>query len=207
MKKFLLPFWGMLCAIGSVMAQEHPTNIVGLRAGFVASWVTTYGISTSSSPAYMVGVVDQVSLSRKLPFYFETGLNFISKGYRINGYDDSKTTFNYLQLPVGVNYRIAVGRNVTIEPAAGFYYAVGLGGKREWNETKTRVFKDGSTSRHDFGFSCGIGTSIRRFHFGIAYEMGMINIDKTDKVYGDGKHVGYKNLKNQSVIIKAGINF
>lgn len=56
-------------------------------------------------------------------------------------------------------------------------------------------------------FRAVIGTSIRGFHFGIAYEMGLIDIDKADKIYGDGKHVGYSALKNRNVIIKAGINF
>jgi len=208
MKKLLIAFLGAVFATGSVTAQNYPKNIVGLRAGFNTSWVTSYGVSTSAKPSYMVGVSDQVLLSRALPFYFETGLNFISKGYKINGHDESTTTFNYLQIPIGINYHIYTCKSVTIEPAVGVYYAVGLGGKREFDGVKTSVFTDGSTSRHDFGFSCGISTSIHKFHFGIAYEMGLLNIDKTDLIYGaDRKKVGYKQLKNKSIIIKVGINF
>ena len=157
----------------------------------------------------MIGVTDQVLLSRKIPFYFETGLNFIAKGYEIRGFDDSNTRFNYLQLPVVVNYHMAVNKYVTIEPAVGFYYAIGLAGKRKFDDgTISKVFADSSTSRHDFGFSCGLSTTIHKVHLGISYETSLVNIDKTDLVYGDDSHlIGYKQLKNNSIIIKAGVNF
>ena len=206
-KKRLLILLGIfsLCAVS---AQEHPKNIVGVRAGYAASWATSMGVATSVKHGYMVGVSDEVLLSRKVPFYFETGLNFIAKGYRINGHDDSSTAFNYLQLPVGIDYHIRTGKHVTVEPAAGFYYALGLGGKREIGDEAVKVFSDGSTSRHDFGFSCGVSASIYRFHLGIAYETGLLNIDKSDKVYGDSSPMlGYKKLKNNCVIIKVGVNF
>ena len=207
MKKLLFTLLGV-ATVCCVAAQEHPKNIVGLRAGYSASWVTTRGVATSVKSEYTIGVSDEVLLSQKVPFYFETGLNFIAKGYEINGYDDSATAFNYLQLPVGINYHIHTGKHVTIEPAVGFYYAVGLGGKRKIGGESVKVFSDGSTSRHDFGIACGLSTTIYKFHLGISYETGLLNIDKADKVYGDNSPmIGYKNLKNNSVIIKVGVNF
>ena len=207
MKKLLFTLLGVV-VVCCAAAQEHPKNIVGVRAGYAASWATSMGVAASVKHGYMIGIYDEVLLSQKVPFYFETGLNFVAKGYAVNGYDDSSTTFNYLQLPIGINYHIRTGKHVTIEPAAGFYYAVGLGGKRKIGDEVVKVFTDGSTSRHDFGFSCGLSTSIYKFHFGIAYEAGLLNIDKADLVYGnDSSMLGYKKLKNNSVIIKAGVNF
>lgn len=207
MKKLLFSLLGVF-SVCAVAAQEHPKNIVGLRAGYAPSWATTCGVSTSVKHGCVIGVSDQVLLSSTVPFYFETGLNFISKGYKINGYDNSNTTFNYLQLPLGINYHILAGKHVTIEPAAGFYYAFGLGGKREFAGEAVKVFTDGSTSRHDFGFACGVSTSIYKFYLGISYETGLVNIDRADKVYGDNSPmIGYKKLKNNSIIIKVGVNF
>lgn len=207
MKKLLLSLLGF-AAVAGVTAQEHPKNIVGLRAGYAVSWVTTLGVSTSVKHGYIAGISDQVLLSRKVPFYFETGLNFIARGYEINGYDDSSTTFNYLQLPVGINYHIRTGKHITIEPAAGFYYAVGLGGKRKIGDEAVKVFSDGSTSRHDFGFACGLSASIYKFHLGLSYETGLLNIDKTDLIYGaDSPMLGYKKLRNNSIVLKIGVNF
>ena len=207
MKKLIISLLGIV-AVCSVMAQENPKNILGLRVGYAASWATTYGVKSSVQHGYSVGVSEQVLLSQKVPFYFETGLGFIAKGYKIQGFDDSSTTLNYLQLPIGVNYHIRTGKHVTIEPAAGFYYALGLFGNRKYNGEKTAVFTDESTSRHDLGYNCGIGASIHRFFIGISYESSLLNIDKADKVYGeDSSMLGYKKLKNNSVIIKVGVNF
>lgn len=207
MKKILFSLLG-IASVCAVTAQEHPKNIVGLRAGYAVSWTTSMGVATSVKHGYAVGVSDEVLLSQKVPFYFETGLNFIAKGYSVQGYDNSCTAFNYLQLPIGINYHIRTGDHVTIEPAARFYYAFGLGGKRKIGDEAIKVFSDGSTSRHDFGFACGLSTTIYKLHLGISYETGLLNIDKADKVYGDNSPMlGYKKLKNNSVIIKVGVNF
>lgn len=208
MKRLVLFLCGLVALCSNVAAQEYPKNIIGIRAGYAPSWATSYGVRSSVRHGYVIGVSDEVLLSQKIPFYFETGLNFIAKGYEISGYDDSRTTLNYLQLPVGINYHIRTGEHVTIEPAAGFYYAVGLGGKRKIGDDTVKVFSDGSTSRHDFGIACGLSTTIYKFHLGISYETGLLNIDKADRVYGDNSPMlGYKKLKNNSVIIKVGVNF
>ena len=108
MKKLLIALLGAVFATGSVTAQDYPKNIVGLRAGFNTSWVTSYGVSTSAKPSYMVGVSDQVLLSRALPFYFETGLNFISKGVQNQRPRMTKAPprSTDLQIPIGINYHI-----------------------------------------------------------------------------------------------------
>lgn len=207
MKKLILFVSGLLF-LCSAYAQEHPKNIIGVQAGYNVSWATTFGVSSSVKHGYVIGVTDRVLLNDKIPFYFGTGVNFIAKGYEIHGYDDSRTRFNYLQIPLNIDYRIRTGRHVTIEPAAGLWYAVGIGGNRKTAGGTAKVFSDGSTSRHDFGISCGVSTSIYRFTLGISYEAGLLNIDKADKVYGDDSPMlGYKKLRNNSIIIKAGINF
>ena len=207
LKKFWLSVLGVI-VLCSAYAQDNPKNIFGVRAGYAASWATTRGVAASVRHGYAAGVSDQILLDAKVPFYFETGLNFIAKGYEIRGYDDSSTTFNYLQLPATVNYHIHAGKHVTIEPGAGFYYAFGLGGKRRHGGESSQVFKDGSTSRHDFGFTCGLSASIYRLHIGLAWETGLINIDKNDTVYGnDSLMLGYKKLRNNSIVVRIGVNF
>lgn len=206
MKKILLSLTGLVVAC-SLFAQEHQKNIVGIRAGYVYSWATSYGVRSSEHHGFMIGIRDDVRLSRKSPFYFETGLDFIAKGYTINGYDDSSTSFNYLRLPVGINYHLKTGK-FTVEPAVGLYYALGLGGKREFQGESVNVFSDGSTSRHDAGASVGLCATISKFHFGVSYERSLMNIDKADKIYGDqSPMIGYKKIKNNSVVFMVGVNF
>ena len=58
------------------------------------------------------------------------------------------------------------------------------------------------------GFSCGADITFDRFGIGVAYQIGLINIDKTDTMYGnDSQMVGYKNVRNRSFIVRAGVNF
>lgn len=116
---------------------------------------------------------------------------------------------NYLQIPVGIDYTVALGERFALIPHAGFYYAVGVGGKRKVGAEEIPVFGEkGGFSRHDMGFSCGADIMFGRFGIGVAYQIGLINIDKTDTMYGnDSQMVGYKNVRNRSFIVRAGVNF
>ena len=43
---------------------------------------------------------------------------------------------------------------------------------------------------------------------GVAYEAGLIDIDKFDTVYGnDSRMIGYKNVRNRCFLIRTGVNF
>lgn len=189
--------------------HPFPKRVIGLHAGYCASWIASYGLSSSTRPGYEVGATYRVGLSRRLPFYFRTGLTFVGKGYEINGFDDSRTTMSYLQIPVGIDYAVSLGRRWAIVPGAGLYYAVGVGGKRKIGREAVSVFgSQGGFSRHDMGFSCGVDLAFSRFSLGVAYEAGLIDIDKSDTVYGDDSQmVGYKNVRNRSFLIRMGVNF
>ena len=189
--------------------HPFPKHVIGLHAGYCASWIASYGLSSSTRPGYEAGVTYRVGLSRRLPFYFRTGLTFVGKGYEINGFDDSRTAMNYLQIPIGIDYAVSLGRRWAVVPGAGFYYALGVGGKREIGREAVSVFgSQGGFSRHDMGFSCGVDLAFSRFSLGVAYEAGLIDIDKSDTVYGnDSRMIGYKNVRNRCFLIRMGVNF
>lgn len=189
--------------------RSYPANTVGVHAGYCTSWITSYGLTSSAKPSYEIGVTDRVRLSRQLPFYLRTGVSFINKGYEVNGFDDSRTTMNYIQIPVGIDYTVALGKHFAFIPFAGLYYAVGIGGKREVEDEKISIFKkEGGFSRHDMGVSCGVDAAFGRFIIGADYHTGLIDIDKTDTMYGEDNHkVGYKHVRNHCFIVRMGINF
>lgn len=118
--------------------RSYPANMIGVHAGYCTSWITSYGLTSSTRPGYEVGVSDRIRLGRQFPFYLRTGLTFISKGYEVRGFDDSRTTMNYLQIPVGIDYTVALGERFALIPHAGFYYAVGVGGKRKVAPRRSR---------------------------------------------------------------------
>ena len=192
-----------------VPAPTYPRHILGIHAGYASSWITSYGMSSSTKPGYEAGFIYRMGLSRNYPFYLRTGLNFISKGYEINGFDDSSITINYLQLPVGFDYTIALGKHLALIPSAGLYYAVGVWGKRQMGDEKVCLFgQEGGFSRHDMGFLCGVDVAFYRFFVGAEYQQGLIDIDRFDTVYGDDSQmIGYKHVKNRSFVVKVGVYF
>lgn len=201
---YLLLAW----SLPAVYAADTPRNILGIRAGYNHSWVTSYGLGTSAKEGFSAGIVDNIRLSARVPFYFQTGVYFNNIGYAIKGYDDSNTTLNYISVPVAVNYRIAIGRDVTIVPQAGLYYSAGVWGRLHKDSADIDVFKDDCISRHDFGFNLGAGFTVKNIYLGAAYSQGFIDIDRKNIVY-DGKPgmLGYSKLKNRYVAIHIGYNF
>ena len=190
-------------------ARSYRANIVSVHAGYCTSWITSYGLTSSTRPGYEVGVTDRIRLGKQLPFYLRAGASFISKGYEVNGFDDCRTTMNYIQIPVGVDYTVTLGKCFALIPFARLYYAVGVGGSRKIGDEEISIFsKEGGFSRHDMGFSCGVDAAFGRFIIGADYQIGLVNIDKTDTMYGDdSQKVGYKHVKNRCFVVRMGVNF
>ncbi len=193
----------------ALSGDRYPRHIFGLHAGYCSSWITSYGMKSSTQSGYEAGFTYRLGLSRQYPVYFRTGLNFISKGYEVNGFDDTRTVINYLQLPVGIDYTIALGKHLALIPSAGLYYAFGVWGKRQVGDEKICLFgREGGFSRHDMGFQCGLDVAFYRFFVGAEYQHGLIDIDKNDTMYGDNSQmIGYKHVQNRCWVVKAGIYF
>lgn len=207
MKKLFLSLLASMIAVAS-LARVYPKNLVSVEAGYNIAWATSCGVKASTIPAFVVGVTDHMLLTERMPFYLETGLMFQSKGYAVKGYEESKTMTYHLQVPVNVNYHIYINDLVRLEPGLGLYYSLGLGGKRSYAGTKQNVYKDGSLSRHDLGWSCGLNCSVSKFTFGVAYEMSFLNVDKNDMVYGAGSmKLGYRDIRPYLFSVRVGVNF
>ena len=166
-------------------------------------------MTSSKIPSFAVGVDTRISLSARQPLYLRTGLSYQRKGYEINGFDDSRTTLDYIQIPLAIDYAIGLTDRLALIPYAGIYYAVGVNGSREMAGAETDVFSDeGGFSRHDLGAICGIDLSISHLSIGLAYMPGILYTDKEDRVYGDNANLlGYKNVRNNGLLVKVGYNF
>lgn len=220
MKNRILAATFALLGMASVSAQESTEatggfkkNIVTVKAGMAVSKTLSRGLNTSNVLGYHVGVSDQISVSKKFPLYVETGLFAAMKGYEISGYDESETKMHYLEMPVLVNYHIGKQGGFEVIPSAGVYLGCGLAGKLKYNidldtYKEIDVFKDKTIKRFDFGTQMGVDLVFRKIQVGFAYDLGLIEIDKTDPIYGNVEEkLGYKNLKNRSAIFRLGINF
>ena len=149
----------VLLSAGAVRAQRYEKNILGVRAGLNLSSYSIsesgVSVSTDSRAAFHVAVSDQILLCDRLPFYLETGLAFSSRGGKLSGVSFRPS---YLQIPVLVNYHFNIKDIVTIQPFAGLYYGLGIGGKMKANGEKDDIFgDDGMLKRSDLGVRLGAG--------------------------------------------------
>lgn len=232
MKKYALILSVLLLTGARLSAQTHEKNILGVRTGVNVAWMTfsTDNASESFNPrtGFHISVSDQILLSRRLPFYIETGVNFSSRGGKIKiegydygpssattepGYQDVALRPMYLQVPLLVNYHFNIRNRFTIQPFAGVYYGVGIGGKIRIGEEKTDMFGDGALFiRSDFGVRMGVGFVWRRIYFGLSGDLGCLDILKkgasiTDRGFGNiGNSNGIK-ITDSSFSVSIGYNF
>lgn len=228
MKKYALTLFVLLLAGAPLSAQNHEKNILGVRAGLNISWLTAsldHGSEFSNSRVgFHISVSDQILLSKRLPLYLETGVNFSSRGGKIQTeeygsgadpvYQNVSLRPMYLQVPLLVNYHFNIADLFTIQPFAGVYYGVGIGGKII--ETyKIDMFGDGSGfMRSDFGVRMGVGFVWKRIYFGLNYDLGCMDMLKegageligSEFGYGYGYGEGIK-IRNDSFSISIGYNF
>lgn len=206
-KKILAIMMTAIIAFSS-LATDPPRNVLSVRTSYLASRTRSFGVNSSVQQGFSAGVYDQIRFTRHLPFYIETGLELASKGYQIKGFDNSSTRVNYLGIPLGITYRIPVGRYVTIQPYAGIYYAYGVWGRLRYKGDEYDVFEEKSLSHNDFGYNVKIAATYRQFYLGIGYECSLIDISKRDIIYpGQSNMLGYRNLKNVSFSLTLGYSF
>lgn len=203
MKRILAILAAVLLANAS-SAQNHEKNIFGIRAGLNLSSlsISTEGlsVSTSSRTGFFIALSDQILLSDRLPFYLETGLGISSRGGKTDG-----TTIRplYLQIPLLINYHFDIRDIVTIQPFAGLYYGLGIAGKAKGGGEKADVFgKESGLKRSDLGVRLGAGVAWKRLYFGLSYDIGCMNLLKSELV--EGMDLA---LRNNCFTISVGYNF
>lgn len=132
-----------------------------------------------------VGAVIGTRLTSAAPLYFETGLSYTEKGGK-GTYQGDKFTYrlDYLELPLVLKYKYAVSPDVTIEPFAGGYLALGVGGKIKnygAREAYSSFSDDNATfKRFDGGLRIGCGASFDMLYLGLSYDIGLANIGHDD---------------------------
>ena len=199
----------VLLSAGAVRAQRYEKNILGVRAGVNVSTcdisIEDVRINTGSRAGFHFAVTDQILLHRSLPLYLETGIGFSSRGGRaaaeIYGdiYNMTMRPF-YMQAPLLVNYHFHIKDIVTIQPFAGLYYGLGIGGKVKVGDEKGDIFGDeGGLKRSDLGVRLGAGVVWKRIYFGLGYDIGCLNLVKESD--GEG------TMRNNCFTISVGYNF
>lgn len=217
MKKYTLILFVLLLA-GNARAQQYEKNILGVRAGLNVSKLAVSAedmrLSTGWRTGFHFAVSDQVLLTRKLPLYLETGVDFSSRGGKIalaqygEVYRTTPRPF-YLQVPLLVNCHFNVRDLLTIQPFAGIYGGVGLRGRMEFDYLgKEELFGDrGMLYRLDFGVRAGVGFTVKRIYLGVSYDIGCMNQFKGTEFFGYETRVSEVRIQNDCLTVMIGYNF
>lgn len=175
----------------------------GLRLGLAVASVNSDDAQLNGSSAQAglnVGAVIGFQLAEDFPVYLESGLFYTQKGGKGN-YEGKKFTYdlNYLEVPILVKYKYSFDGDLSIQPFAGGYLALGVSGKvKDYGERSTcSSFSDGFFKRFDGGLRIGCGLEYQMLYVDAAYEFGLANICHSD----------FETSHNGCFYLNAGVNF
>ncbi|MFT3679769.1 MAG: porin family protein [Ferruginibacter sp.] len=212
MKKIILGIASI--AITSILsAQSFGVQVGGNMASqSVKADESDVSISLQSKTGFIIGVLTEVPIANSLNFRPE--LNFIQKGSKLNvpGVVETKTSLNYLEIPLNVTYNHPAGTGHVFF-GAGPSIGIGLSGKttgkdlEENVELSSDVKFDGKKDanddnahlkRMDFGASVFGGYKFANGLFAnIGYAFGLSNISPEEG----------GSFKNKGTFLKVGFIF
>ncbi len=177
---------------------------LGVRLGPAFTYVTSDDARLDGGKwqtGLNVGVVGGFALSESTPVFMETGLYYIEKGGKKDLGGGKKMTYdlNYLEIPVLVKYKYEVDTEFTVEPFAGGYFAMGVGGKiKNFAEREAQSsFRSNNFRRFDGGLRLGCGVGYDMFYADLTYDLGLANICHDD----------FDKARNRALIFNFGVNF
>lgn len=158
-----------------------------------------------------IGGVIGYQLSADYPVYLESGLMYIEKGGKGTNYTKTEPTtssykadkftysLNYIELPILVKYVYDIDDEMSIQPFAGGYFAVGVSGKmKNYGEKKSESsFSSEYFKRFDGGLRIGCGFQYQVLYGEVAYEYGLANIARDE----------FESAHNGDFMINIGVNF
>lgn len=204
--KFIMPALLLLAAFPlSGVAQKWN---FGVEAGYVNSTLAVDEYDVSGRSGFKVGANAELTLRNNVSF--ESGLSYIRKGAKIEGDKIGYTSIssikfaemNYLQIPLMAGYKFNLGKNFSIKPEAGAYFAVGINGDsfvtgtdsfNQPYEARVNTFSTTESTygvapfrpcnRADGGLSFALNLNYRHFTLKAEYDLGLA----TATFYGSGK--------------------
>lgn len=178
----------------SVSIGSYAQNLkVGVTAGLNISAPSDY----DSKTGFNVGVKGEWGLPNvSKGLYVDFGLLLSSQGWESSGYYDNQKKQNmqwkgnpyFLNIPIHIGYKFALGNNTTLFVHVGPYIGIGLFGKNklvtetEAGEKATitladNVFSDKQAERFDWGIGGKVGVEFaKHIQVAVGYDWGLKNL-------------------------------
>lgn len=178
MKKFIISLMAMFVAT-TIVAQIH-SNGTQISAGYVNSKLT----DQDPISAFKVGISQEAGLCGigYGELFANVALEYIQKGYEFQtGKTKFHGTFNYLQAPVHLGYRIPLSSELNLLGEVGPYFAYGVGGTRkvtvadsDYSISNDSFCDDSPYNRFDVGVGAKVSLEFRNFIvLGAGYDHGL----------------------------------
>lgn len=175
----------------------------GLRLGLALATVNSDDAMLdggSMQSGLNLGGIIGFQLSPQSPVFLESGLLYTEKGGK-GTYQGAKFTYslNYFEMPIVVKYKYELEPDVTLQPFAGGYLAMGIGGKIKDYKEKASMssFSADFFKRFDGGLRLGVGLEYQMLYAEMAYDLGLANICHSD----------FDTSHNSCFSINVGVNF
>lgn len=178
----------------SVSIGSYAQNLkVGVTAGLNISAPSDY----DSKTGFNVGVKGEWGLPNvSKGLYVDFGVLLSSQGWESSGYYDNQKKQNmqwkgnpyFLNIPIHIGYKFALGHNTTLFVHVGPYIGIGLFGKNklvtetEAGEKATitladNVFSDKQVERFDWGIGGKVGVEFaKHIQVAVGYDWGLKNL-------------------------------
>ncbi|MBR5661568.1 MAG: PorT family protein [Bacteroidales bacterium] len=182
------PYPGNSRGYGHSHRGYHDSSLYGgIKFGITASHIAD-GSSELNASGIKSGITTGLAGGFLIsPFAaFESGLYYVEKGG--NGRQGgNKVTYNlnYLEIPLLLKINIFSGNRAVVQPYAGAYLGLGVGGQIKDYGTRisSSSFYDADFRRGDSGLAFGCGVTWSFLHANIGYEYGLTDI--SDSGFGD----------------------
>ncbi len=160
-------------------------SIRGTEGGGLIEYGSVVGMHLS--------ILSEIPLQGR-PYVFETGLRWSVKGFHAQAFGLTIDVWlHYLEVPILLKRYWDFSDHVRGYLSVGPYVGMGSKGYFIYSGTFLGLFElggdgtidwDDALKRYDVGMSCSAGLQIRRYHFAVSYDLGMINVDKSsDEIY------------------------
>ena len=150
----------------------------GVNFANMAITASEITFSPKSITGVHIGPVVDFSLNDKI--YFNTGLLYSVKGFKLNVTGETETyteTLNYLEIPLNVALKFPISDKSKFFVEAGPYLAYALSGKdKVGGESIDIEFGTGSNKRFDAGLGFGAGVELGNIVASLNYQLGLANV-------------------------------
>ncbi len=197
--------------------KTFPSKYFGFRVGIDYTHIASDDLDHSCGrrTRLNIGFAYGKGLSKSIPIYIETGLNYVCKG----GGDKEKESkgqrkmdynLDYLELPIVFKYMYTSGSGFGVHVFFGGYFSCGIAGSikkyacafcnpEDKDRSSHSAFsdRDEAFSRFDAGLRFGLGVSYSIIYLEFTYDLGLANIN----------HGSFDAAHNRGAIFNIGVNF